>query len=336
MRPSPAAALARCLGLCLGLCLTLCLAACASTDPVPPADPAPPARARDSTGFPPLTSLLLSARFCDPPKIQDAEQQDRLLRFAAIVREELESSGEEVALISRTGINLQRFGVRFSHSGVVLKRGGEVPWSVRQLYYACDEGRPRLYDQGVGGFLLGTDEPAVGHISIVLLPPEAARQLQRAALDRQRALRLLASQYSANAYPFSPRYQNCNQWVVELLATAWGDLADGDDLRERAQAWLAANDYRPPPVIIDSHWVKFAASFMPLVHLDDHPEDDRYGMALLITMPAAIEDFARQRLPDAKRIELCHDERQVVIRQGWQAIADGCGAAEGDRVVALD
>ena len=35
------------------------------------------------------------------------------------------------------------------------------------------------------------------------------------------ALALLGREYSANAYPFSPRYQNCNQWVAELLATAW-------------------------------------------------------------------------------------------------------------------
>lgn len=268
--------------------------------------------------------------------MMDAGQQDRLLRFAAMVRDELESSGEEVALISRTGINLQRFGVRFSHSGVSLRQAGEVPWSVRQLYYACDEGRPRLYDQGIGGFLLNTDEPAVGHVSIVLLPRAQAEQLQHTALDKQRALRLLAARYSANAYPFSARYQNCNQWVVELLAAAWGGLADGVDLRERAQSWLASHGYAPPPVVIDSHWVKFAAAFMPLLRLDDHPEGDRYGMGFRISMPSAIEAFVHGLLPEAKRIELCHDGRQVVIRHGWEPIPEGCRAEAGDRVVALD
>ena len=283
-----------------------------------------------------MASASLSARFCDPPKVQDAAQQDRLLRFAALVRNRLDAAGAEAAVISRTGIDLDRFDVRFSHSGVAVREGGGVPWSVRQLYYACDERRPRLYEQGIGGFLMNTDEPRVGHVSVVLLPREPAMALRAAALDDRRALRLLAARYSANAYPFSVRYQNCNQWVVELLAAAWGGLPDGDDLRDRAQAWLAAADYRPSQVVVDSHWVKFAAPFMPLVHLDDHPAEARYGMAFLISMPAGIEAFVRERLPAARRLELCHDERRVVIRDGWRPIPDGCRPEPGDEVVLLD
>jgi len=258
-----------------------------------------------------------------------------MLRFASVVRGELESSGAEIALISRSGIDLKDLDIRFSHSGISLKHGGDVPWSVRQLYYACDEGRPRLYDQGIAGFLLNSDEPAIGHVSIVLLPREAAEQLQRAALDRRRALRLLAARYSANSYPFSTRYQNCNQWVIELIATAWGHLDDGDDLRQRAQAWLAANHYDPQRVELDSHLMKFAAAFMPLVHLDDHPEDDRYGLNFQVSLPLAIETFVHQRLPESKRIEVCHDEHQVVIRSGWRPITEGCLPEAGDRVLTL-
>jgi hypothetical protein len=44
----------------------------------------------------------------------------------------------------------------------------------------------------------------------------------------------------------------------------------------------------------------------------------------------------RERLPGAQRIELCHDERQIVIRRGWTPIGDGCRAEAGDQVLALD
>jgi hypothetical protein len=289
----------------------------------------------DGRGSTPATASL-SARFCDPPKVQDAGQQDRLLRFAALVRSRLEASGAEAAVISRTGIDLDRFGVRFSHSGVAVRDGGGVPWAVRQLYYACDEQRPRLYEQGIGGFLMNTDEPRIGHVSVVLLPRESGAEVRHAVLDDRRALRLLAARYSANAYPFSVRYQNCNQWVVELLAAAWGGLADGDDLRERAQAWLAAAGYRPSVLAVDSHWVKFAAPFMPLVHLDDHPPDARDGMDFAVSMPDGIERFVRARLPQTRRIELCHDGDRVVIREGWRPIPDGCRPEPGDEVVLLD
>lgn len=286
-------------------------------------------------GTGPAIAQLSGARFCDRPPVQDARQQDRILRFAAVIRQELETSGEEVALISRSGVDLGDLGIRFSHSGLTFREGGDVPWSVRQLYYACDEGKPRLYDQGIAGFLFNGDEQAVGHVSLVLLPPEAALALRRAAIDRQRALRLLAGHYSANAYPFSTRYQNCNQWVVELMAAAWGGLADGDDLRERAQAWLADNGYDPAPVDLDSHLLKFAAVFMPLVHLDDHPEEARHGLQFQVSLPDTIETFVRNRLPQARRVELCHDEQRIVIRPGWRPIAEGCRAEDGDRVVPL-
>ena len=277
-----------------------------------------------------------SLRVCDRASPMTAQQQDRLLQFAAIVRRELDDSGQALALISRSGLDLQRFNVRYSHAGVSLKASENTPWSVRQLYYACDERRPRLYDQGLAGFLLGTDDPATGFISIVLLPRAQADALERAALDKARALRLLAATYSANAYAFSLRYQNCNQWVIELLATAWGALGDTDDLRARAQAWLVERGYAPRPFEVGSHLLMFAAAFVPWLHQDDHPQEDLFALQFRITMPASIEAFVRERVPGAERIELCHNERQVVIRRGWQPIADGCRPGAGDRVIELD
>jgi len=121
-----------------------------------------------------------------------AQQQDRLLRFAALIKRELDGSGESVALMARSGLDLSRFDLRYSHAGVSLKANDNAPWSVRQLYYACDEQRPRLYDQGLSGFLFGTDDPTIGYVSIVLPNGTEAAALESAALDTARVLRLLA------------------------------------------------------------------------------------------------------------------------------------------------
>jgi hypothetical protein len=277
-----------------------------------------------------------SQRFCDRPLPLTAQQQDRLLQVAALVRRELETAGADVALISRSGLNLQRFGIRYSHAGLSLKANDGAPWSVRQLYYACDERRPRLYDQGLAGFLFGTDDPQVGYVSIVWMPTEQAVEVERAAQDKARALRLIAARYSANAYPFSLRYQNCNQWVAELLATAWGDLADGADLRARAQSWLAEHGYAPPAVDVRSHATMFAGSFVPWLHYDDHPVEDRFALRFRTSLPASLEAFVRERAPGARRVELCHDTKQVVIHEGWDDVPEGCLPRAGDRVIALD
>ncbi len=277
-----------------------------------------------------------SMRFCDRAAPMSAQQQDRLLRFAALIKEELDASGETVALIARSGLDLSRFGLRYSHSGISLKASDNAPWSVRQLYYACDEGRPRLYDQGLSGFLFGTDDPNVGYVSIVFPTGTEAAELEGAALDTARALRLLAATYSANAYPFSLRYQNCNQWTVELLATAWGALNDAQDLRERAQRWLAEQRYEPPAIDVGSRWLMFAAPFVPLIHLDDHPQADLRALQVRTTLPPAIEAFVHETIPGARRIEICHDGGKAVIRHGWEQVTDGCRPRAGDRAVDLD
>lgn len=284
-----------------------------------------------------------SSRFCDRATELTATEQDRLLRFAAVAKEALEVSGHTVALVSRAGLNLARFGLRYSHAGVSLKASPNGAWSVRQLYYACDESRPRLFDQGMPGFVFGTENPRSGYLSIVLLPPAEAAALERAALDKPLALALLSGRYSANAPAYGLRTQNCNQWVMELLAAAWaapGEVTpttpDGSadpTARAAAQQWLQAQGYAPAPVPVGSHLLMFAAHFVPWVHVGGHPEEDVFALQFRTSTPAAMETFVRQRLPGAQRIELCHDETQIVVRHGWEPIEDGCRAREGDRVV---
>ncbi|MYN42948.1 DUF2145 domain-containing protein [Duganella sp. FT109W] len=275
-----------------------------------------------------------SGRFCDRSHELSAAEQDRLLRFAAVLRDELAASDEGVALVSRSGLDLSRFHIRYSH-GAVAWRSEQGAWSARQLYYACDEGRPRIYDQGLAGFAMGTDDPQLGYVSIVRMPPQAVLALRPALLDTSRALHLLGAQYSANAYAYGLQYQNCNQWLIEMLAAGWGNLPDGDDLRQRAQQWLREQDYAPQPVEVGSRWLMLASYFVPLLHLDDHPEQDRAALQLHISLPSTVEAFVRDRFPQSERVEICHDDKQIVIHRGWTPIADGCKADDGDRVLSL-
>ena len=274
-------------------------------------------------------------RFCDRTAALSAGQQDTLFRFGAIVKEALDASGQGVALIARSGLDLSRFGMRYSHAGFSLRASPNSPWSVRQLYYACDEQKPRIYDQGLAGFLLGSDAPDIGYLSVVLLPAEAAAELERAALDDRQALALLGPAYSANAYPFSLRYQNCNQWVMELLAAAWGQLGDALP-REGAQGWLADQGYVPSVVDVGYRPLMWVGAITPLLHNDDHPAEDLARNTYRVSMPASIEAFVQARVPGATRIEFCHNERQVVVRQGWGLIPEGCKPEAQDSVIALD
>ncbi|RVU47790.1 DUF2145 domain-containing protein [Rubrivivax rivuli] len=288
-----------------------------------------------------------SLRACDPPDNLTAEQKDKIFTFGAVIKTELEKSGVRLALIARAGLDLGRFGVRYSHAGFSLKHSPDTPWAIRQLYYACDEKQPHIFDQGMLGFLLGMNEPSRGFVSVLLLPEAEAADIERAALDKNQALQLLGATYSANAYAFSQKYQNCNQWVAEVLAAARGGLLQGPGaaapapqpplppLRERAQAWLKAQGYTPS--VIDVRWrpLMWGTVFVPWLNNDDHPPEDQAQAIYRVSMPAAIEAFLRQQVPGAQRLEFCHTERHVVVRRGWTPIAEGCVPEEGDTVVPL-
>ena len=101
-----------------------------------------------------LVTSARAATFCDRGGEVPATEQDRQLQVVAVARRVLVASGVEAALVSRSGTDLSRFQLQYSHSGLALKDSRNGPWSVRQLYYACDESRARLYDQGLAGFLL--------------------------------------------------------------------------------------------------------------------------------------------------------------------------------------
>lgn len=281
-----------------------------------------------------LSARAASLNYCDPGQRLDVDAQDRMIRVAAIVKRELEASGQQAALVARSGLSLGWLGERYSHAGVSSRASANTPWSVRQLYYACDEQHPRIFDQGMSGFVVGTSDASLGYVSIVTLPPEATRQLDQAARNNATALALLGPDYSANAYPYATRYQNCNQWLAELMATAWRETPAQPD-RQDAQSWLLTQGYEPTELRI---WrpLLSAASLVSWLNFDDHPDTLLSSGRLQISLPPALERFARQLWPDAQRTEICYTTEHVVIHRGWDNIPDGCVAREGDTIITLE
>jgi hypothetical protein len=278
-----------------------------------------------------------SLRFCDRPVPLNASQQDTLLRFSDVIKAELDSSGQSTAIVSRSGLDLSRFGMRYSHAGISLKGSQNTPWSIRQLYYACDEKKPKIFDQGMAGFVIGTEDASIGYISVVLLPEEPEKQLAAAALDNAQSLRLLSQIYTANAYPYAQQFQNCNQWVVEMLAAAFaGPTHAAKESRAAAQQWLQENAYLPAVIDVGSRLLMWVASWVALLSNEDHPWADISAKIYKVSMPSSIEAFLQQRFPSSLRIEFCHTDKHIVIHRGWEPVAEGCIPKEGDQVIAID
>lgn len=267
-----------------------------------------------------------SLQFCAGAPTGSAARQGELLLLAAQVQAAMQASGRQLALVSRSGLDLSRFGQVYSHAGLALRDNPQGPWGVRQLYFACDEGRPRLFDEGLPGFVLGAMAAERPRLSVVWLPPEADALLVRQALDKAAALALLEPRYSANAHAFSTRYQNCNQWVAELMAQAWrpaGDLPDGGSgPRAQAQAWLRQQAY--VPVAFEVGPWRGLSLFSPYLHEDDHPAQDVAHGRHRVSMPASLEAWVQRMWPAAERTEWCLREGEVVTHHGWRTLDADC------------
>ncbi|MDZ7814128.1 MAG: DUF2145 domain-containing protein [Ideonella sp.] len=263
-----------------------------------------------------------SMRFCGLPPDRSVAQEERLLLLTAAVKAELQRAGAPVALVSRSGLNLGRFGLRYTHAGWSLREGADLPWAVRQLYFDCDEQFPRLFDQGITGFVRGVDDPELAFISLVWLPEGPAQAVTAAATDKVRALSLQSGRYSANAYAFSTRSQNCNQWALELLAHAVAPPDSTQPPRAAAQAWLRTAGYEPSMVNVGAWWGVSALS--PWLHDDEHPllqpEQPRYS----VSTPESLEAFVQRHWPEARRLELCVGPHGVQRTRGWTALNARC------------
>ncbi|WP_018607401.1 DUF2145 domain-containing protein [Uliginosibacterium gangwonense] len=273
--------------------------------------------------------------YCDQPARANLVQTDRMLRFGHLVENILDETAAQAVVVSRSGFDLERFGLHYSHAGVMLRDEVQQGWSVRQLYFDCAAERPRIYDQGIPGFLLGNEEDLPTFISMVFLPPDEERRLAVQAHSKPVALSLLGQTYSANAYPFSTRYQNCNQWALELLAYAWGNISlEAPDRRAAAQGWLKAQGYQPTQIRLGP-FLDVASWFVPLVNRDDHPANELAEGIVSLSMPDAVEDFVHQQVPAATRLEICLKDTHVVIRKGWRRLDAKCVAEPTDQVMQL-
>ena len=156
---------------------------------------------------------------------------------------------------------------------------------------------------------------------MVFLPDEAAAALEQAALDNRRALQLLAGTYSANAYAYGLRYQNCNQWVMEMLASAWSSAPVADDARDarvRAQDWMRAQGYAASEFRLSFPPAMWLSAVVPWLHHDDHPQADLDDAVFRVSMPVSIEAFVREQAARCatRRVLPCRHARGRASRLG--------------------
>jgi hypothetical protein len=225
----------------------------------------------------------------------------KALNTAQNVQAKLNESGSDVAILGRVGQDLSEYGLHYSHVGIAFRAGPEQPWHVLELLNLCGTANSDLWADGLGNFFM---DDMFSFDSIILVPPPELRQRLTARLRNTAQLRqLYEPKYNMVAYPFSVKYQNSNQWVLENLAAAESREMEITD-RGQAQAWLKMVGYQPTELHIGPLKRLGGRMFKANVAFDDHPNELRYSDRINAVTVDSIVGFLRKRNEGWRIIEL--------------------------------
>lgn len=226
-----------------------------------------------------------------PEQAARNESMDRILRLSTMVRETLEKSNASVAYIARAGIDLREFGLVYSHLGLAWRDHPKGRWFTFHLLNPCNTDKSELADHSLEDFY---KVELFTYDALVAVPsPEVQVRLLKSFFSPL-AQTLHHPVYNMISYPFSTRYQNSNQWVLEVTASAFGP-ENMIQNRFQAQSWLKENGYEPTRVYISRlrRWGGKMAS--PHIHFDDHTEEEhRFNHFMVVTADSIIKLLERQ------------------------------------------
>ena len=221
------------------------------------------------------------------------------MALAVATRDALEHSGAEVAIVARVGRDLSRYGLRYSHAGIAWRDHPAGRWFVVHELNACGTAASDLFDEGLGNFFL---DDLVDYQALVLIPPADVQASLARRLAREAAAALHEARYNMAAYPFSTRYQNSNQWVLETVAAALGGEAAGS--RAGAQAWLRGAGYQPTTLTLSALERLGGRMFRANVAFDDHPPERRFAGRVDVVSVESVARFLTTRVPGTRSLTI--------------------------------
>ncbi|HSU21500.1 MAG TPA: DUF2145 domain-containing protein [Variovorax sp.] len=203
----------------------------------------------------------------------------------------LDAAQPQVALVARVGQDLSKYGLRHSHLGFVLKDPSSGQWRVMHLLNACGTADAAIWREGLANFFL---DDLFSYESLVIIPSiESQQKLLSKLADPAQYLALFTPHYNMLAYPFATRYENSNQWALELLAKAYADKFD-IDTREKSQQWLKLMGYEPTTLDLGPMTRLGGRMFRANVAFDDHPDDRRYAGKIDVVTVVSMTRFIRK------------------------------------------
>jgi hypothetical protein len=225
---------------------------------------------------------------CTEKTLQPADVR-AALSLALDVTQELDRNHAHVAIVARVGRDLSRYGLRYSHVGFAWRDHPRGAWTMVEELNQCGTASSALFDDGFGNFFL--DDMFAYEAKIVIPSPDAQRRIG-ALLSAGAGGRLHEAHYNLVAYPWSTKYQNSNQWVLETIAAALADWPIAS--RTDAQAWLRTAGFHPTTIHVSALERLGGQLTRANVAFDDHPLDRRMAGDIDLVSAESVLDFVHR------------------------------------------
>jgi len=222
------------------------------------------------------------------------EGSKKSARLSAQVREALDSQQLSFALVARAGVDLSEFGLHHSHVGVAWRDHPRGRWYTFHLLNRCGTGQSELVEQSLEDFY----NVHLHDYEALIAAPSFPMQLKlQRAFFSPTAQQLHEREYNMIAHPFSTQYQNSNQWVLEVIASALAPVGHVGS-RLTAQDWLRNNGFTPSLIPIGAGKRAGARLFSPHVRFSDHTDEEwqagRYAVVSVDSVMSFIKGKDRE------------------------------------------
>lgn len=243
-----------------------------------------------------LALPVLAGQSCEDQELTP-DTLRKAFELALSTRKALDDSGAQVAILARSGQDLSSYGLSWSHAGIIWRDHPAGRWTTVHLLNDCGTARSGLFNEGLANFF--SDNPLRWEALILIPDAEMQTRLVK-ALASDLPLRLHEPAYNMVAYPFATRYQNSNQWLIEVIAASYSTEPGAS--RRQAQQWLQANGYHPSQLTIPAMTRLGGRMFRANVAFDDHPSGQRWADRIDTVTVESVESFLLTR--GAKRLRV--------------------------------
>ena len=265
-----------------------------------------------------FASLSVQAGTQCTEKVITTTDLDRAGKMAVKLQSLARKHDMTAALVGRMGSDLSRYGLRYSHLGILYRKSDDV-WMFRHMLNHCGEATSGLYQEGIMNFFL--DDP-IRYEAAIVVPDQSLQKKLRHAVMTDETKSLFTPDYNMLANPWNDLYQNSNQWVLEVLANA---MAGHNPARSRrdAQDFLRDSNYQPSRLRFSLAQRLGAKYFRSNIRFDDHNNADRIiGVLPVVSVKSVFRYLERHDLVLHKLTISLPDHQQPLRAPARQLVID--------------